>query len=271
MSVSEGFNVSPADVRAQGAAMESSADRIPDPPDPFTGPGTDELSLALHEKTQQMEAPFINGLRQTRADAQATARNIQTAADKYEKADQDVAGQVQGVAGLGGAGGAGGSGTGGGQGMEQLQQMMQMPMQMAQMAAQVPMQMAQMAGQIPQAVMQGVQQFSQMAGGLGQNADAEAGKPGGEQAGLGQPGDGENPDERDQREDERENRDEGRDEQSPVSGGAAAEAAPADRAPVGPPAATQPSPSPGVSTPDTGSPPVAAGLPREHSDPAIVL
>ncbi|WP_155915295.1 MULTISPECIES: hypothetical protein [unclassified Mycolicibacterium] len=265
------LKVNPAEVRTHGAAMESSAGDIPEPPTSFTTDGTDSLSAALVKKTQAMEEAFINGVRQTKADAQATARSIQAAADKYERSDQDIAGQVErATAGLGSAAGtSSGSGAGtGSQGLEQLQQLAQMPMQMAQMAAQVPMQMAQMTGQVPQAVMQGVQQIGQMTGGLGQNADPAAGKPG-----TGQPGSGQSDAERDEREQdegqklEAERRKREEDERD----GAATDSVTAERAPVSPPSAPQTSPAPGASAPESALPPAAAGPRRAPTDPAIAL
>ncbi|PJK18449.1 hypothetical protein CSX11_31265 [Mycobacterium goodii] len=153
--------------------MEASARAIPEPPDPFKTEGTDPLSKALADKTWQVEAPFIEGMGKTKAEAQETARRIQEAADKYEQSDRTIAENLQSsTSRFDASTGAGGTSQGGVQGLEQLQQMMQMPMQAVQMAAQVPTQMAQMAqmaGQVPQAVMQGVQQIGQMTGGAGQN------------------------------------------------------------------------------------------------------
>lgn len=267
------LKVNPAEVRTHGAAMESSAGDIPEPPERYTTKGTDPMSRALATKTQSVEEAFINGVRQTKADAQATARSIQAAADKYEKSDQEIAGQVAGAtAGLGSAAGAS-SGSGvdlgsGSQGLEQLQQLAQLPMQMAQTVAQVPMQMAQMAGQVPQAVMQGVQQIGQMTGNMGPNADTAAGK-----LGSGQPGsepsdaehDGRENGERQTLEDERQKRAE--DERHLASAGSA----PTERAPVSSPFAPQTSPVPGSSAPESAPPPGATGPRRAPTDSAIVL
>lgn len=269
MPVTGWLKVNPTELRTHGAAMESSADSIPEAPPAFTAPGSDPLSLALQEKTQQVEAPFINGIPQTKADAQGTARNIQTAADKYEQADQHAAGNVQSAApGLGGSGAGGGESAGGMQGLQQLQQMAQMPMQMAQTMAQMPMQMAQMAGQIPQAVMQGVQQIAQMTGGMGQTADSASGKPGGDpSAQPGQPSTEPVDDKHgDEDRDEREKDDGSDDRRGPASEGADS-GAPAERAPVSPSA-----PPPATHRPEFGAtPPVAAGPRPAPTDPSILL
>jgi len=170
MPVTGELRVNPAEVRSHGAAMEASAGAIPEPPEPFTTDGTDPLSQALLDKTRQVEAPFIEGVGKTKAEAQETARRIQAAADRYEQSDRNIAGNLQASTGqLDASASTSGSGQGGLQGLEQLQQMTQAPMQAVQAAAQIPALLAQMAGQVPQAVMQGVQQFGQMGGALSQN------------------------------------------------------------------------------------------------------
>ncbi|ORW10402.1 hypothetical protein [Mycobacterium kyorinense] len=138
-------------------------------------------------------------LDELKAGAKQDAANLAEAARRYAGTDQhlgdkfnqqqfDRNGQGQpgaapgsGTPGSGTSGGAGQSGNPMGEMMGQMGQLMQMPMQMASQLGQMPMQMVGMAGAVPQAVMQGVQQFSQMSGqfgkGQGQNKDPLADQP----------------------------------------------------------------------------------------------
>lgn len=253
MPVTSELRVNPAEVRTHGASMEASARAIPEPPDPFKTEGTDPLSKALADKTWQVEAPFIEGIGKTKAEAQETARRIQEAADKYEQSDRTIAENLQSSTGRFDAStGTEGTSQGGLQGLEQLQQMMQMPMQAVQMAAQVPTQMAQMAAQVPQAVMQGVQQIGQMSGGTGQDTAGPAAPQTDSPVGKSKGG--------------RE-----RDDQQEQHEGAAADPAFTQQAPV-----TSQVPGAAASEPEAGH---SEGRPRANgtvprpvpSDPAIVL
>lgn len=201
------LRVDTAALSAGGQGLQSAANNIPAPPAPFTAGGGDALSTILNSRTQAIEAPLIEGLPTTKQEALRTAENVVNAASTYERTDQEIADRIRrqldgleapsdtpggGGSGAGapsatgaGAPGAGGGapgavdGVGGGaaqaaapaaggaQQAGQLQQMMGMPMQMAQQVGQMPMQMAGMAGSLPQSVMQGVQQATQMAGGMG--------------------------------------------------------------------------------------------------------
>jgi hypothetical protein len=195
------LRVDPVPLANGGEGLLGAAGDIPLPPVPFTAMGGDALSTILNARTQAIEAPLIAGMPVTKAEALRTAQNVLAAAGIYERVDQQLADDIlkalfgiegADAAGAGGAAGAAGSaasaaGTapaaaapaaGAAQEAGQPGQMMGMPMQMASQAAQIPMQMAGMAAAIPQAIMQGVQsglqQVSQMAGGMGEKPDAEA-------------------------------------------------------------------------------------------------
>ena len=178
------LRVNPPALTAGASGLESGANAIPEPPAPFTSTGTDALSAILNSLTQAKEAPLITGMPATKAEALATAQKIFQAAGMYEQSDQQIADDVHkalaGLDGGGGAPGAGGANPADAAGQAgQLQQMMGMPMQMAQQAGQMVGQVAQTAGQIPQGITQGVQggmqQVSQLAGGMGQKDEAAVG------------------------------------------------------------------------------------------------
>ncbi|MBU8817740.1 hypothetical protein KL864_17720 [Mycolicibacterium goodii] len=233
--------------------MEASAGAIPEPPEPFKTDGTDPLSQALLDKTRQVEAPFIEGIGKTKADAQETARRVQAAADRYEQSDRNIAGNLQASTGqFDASASTSGTGQNGLQGLQQLQQMTQAPMQAVQAAAQIPAQLAQMAGQVPQAVMQGVQPFGQMGSGLMQNMPGSTAPQSGNTAEQSKDGNKEN--------DER-----------PQPEGAGASPATSQQAPTFPQSPVQ-----GTSSPEAAQ---SEGRPNNNgtgsrtvpSDPAIVL
>jgi hypothetical protein len=215
------LRVNPEELTSGATGLQDAANGIPEPLAPFTATGTDALSAILSSLTQDKESALIAGMPATKAEALATAQKILQAAGMYEQTDQQIADEVRralegveaaaggapGGGGAGAAGQAGGAGAGGvnpavgagapgagganaAGGAGQLQQMMGMPMQMAQQAG-------QMAQQVPQGIMQGVQsgmqQVSQMAGGMGQKDDSQAG--GEEQQPV--PAEGEKPDDKD--------------------------------------------------------------------------
>ncbi|MDH6195715.1 hypothetical protein M2272_002355 [Mycobacterium frederiksbergense] len=211
------LRVNIAELRAGALGFKDAADALPDPPSAFPSLGTDRLAQALTSRTNEVESSLHDTMPTTRSDARTTATNIGTAADRYEKTDQQAHSDVN--ARLAEFDSKFGSSSGGGGAMDamgQFGQLMQMPMQMAQQLGQVPMQMAQQLGQIPQTIMQGVQQFGQMGGGLGQGgAGAEgsgAGSPGGFGSGAKQEGqegsaNDEDHDDRGERKDQGEQRD----------------------------------------------------------------
>ncbi len=175
-SVTGELRVNTAELRSGSQGLQESAAGIPEPPAQFTSEGGDDLSLALIQKTQQMEAALIAGLPDTKAKALKTAQDIGTAADTYERTDQQIADQIQKrVAEFDQTYGAPKSAAGGGgaeQALGQFGQLAQMPMQFVQQAGQLPGQVVQQVGQVPQSAMQGVQQVSQMTGGLGSGPGA---------------------------------------------------------------------------------------------------
>ncbi len=168
------MKVNSGELAAGGRGLEEAAGKIPEPLAPFTSTGTDALSTILATLTKAKEAPLINGLPVTKAEALATAQNIVTAAGMYERSDQQIATDVRNASAA--LEGSGGGSTGSAGGTNQMQQMMSMPMQVAQQAGQMAGQMAKSVGQLPQGVMQGVQsgiqQIGQMAGGAGQSGEA---------------------------------------------------------------------------------------------------
>jgi hypothetical protein len=243
------LRVNVAELRVGAAGFKDAADALPDPPSAFPSLGTDRLAQALTSRTNEVESSLHDTMPTTRSDARTTATNIGTAADRYDKTDQQAHSDVN--ARLAEFDSKFGSSSGGGGGMDamgQFGQLMQMPMQMAQQLGQVPMQMAQQLGQIPQTIMQSVQQLGQMGGGLGQGgAGAEgsgAGGPGALGSGAKQDGSANDEDRDDQG--ERKDREEREGAAAPDSGtqrapaaGPSAEAAPAgpkvEAAPAQPP------------------------------------
>ncbi|WP_422747274.1 hypothetical protein ACN27E_05645 [Mycobacterium sp. WMMD1722] len=169
----EELRVNTGELASGGNGLVDGANAIPEPLPPLVLEGTDALSLAIQNRTQQIEQPLIDGLPRTKEEALETARNIIKAAGMYEQTDQQVADQVAKALEARGVGGAGAAGAGGvDQQAGQMGQMAGMPMQMAQQAAQIPMQLASMAAQIPQGIMQGIQsgmqQMSQLSGQIGE-------------------------------------------------------------------------------------------------------
>jgi hypothetical protein len=180
--------------------MLSAATDIPVAPAPFTAGGADPISMKIMSTLPSLEAPIQTGLPEVKAEATKTATSIVEAAAKYLQTDEQLArayeGQFDGQGGTPGGGGGGGgapgagvseagavgagaqspAAAGGAGGMDQIGQLMSMPMQMAGQAAQIPMQAMGALSSIPQGIMQGVQQVSKLAGGMG----------GGESASLGQ-------------------------------------------------------------------------------------
>ncbi|MBX8690869.1 hypothetical protein GO011_25845 [Mycobacterium sp. 20091114027_K0903767] len=178
------LRVNIAELRAGALGFKDAADALPDPPSAFPSLGSDRLAQALTSRTNEVESSLHDTMPTTRSDARTTATNIGTAADRYEKTDQQAHAAVSDrLAEFDSKFGSSSGGGGAMDAMGQFGQLMQMPMQMAQQLGQVPMQMAQQLGQIPQTIMQSAQQLGQMGGGLGQGgAGAEgpgAGGPGG--------------------------------------------------------------------------------------------
>ncbi|MDF3341337.1 type VII secretion target [Mycolicibacterium septicum] len=231
------LRVNIAELRAGALGFKDAADALPDPPSAFPSLGTDRLAQALTNRTNEVESSLHDTMPTTRSDARTTATNIGTAADRYEKTDQQAHSDVNArLAEFDSKFGSSDSGGGGGMdAMGQFGQLMQMPMQMAQQLGQVPMQMAQQLGQIPQTIMQSVQQLGQMGGGLGQGGAGPegpgAGSPGGPGSAAKQEGatDG---DDRQNRDDRSEQKDEGEQRE-----GAAAPDADTQRAPTAGPSA----------------------------------
>lgn len=209
------LRVNIAELRAGALGFKDAADALPDPPSAFPSLGTDRLAQALSSRTNEVESQLHETMPTTRSDARTTATNIGTAADRYEKTDQQAHSDVNDRLAEFDSKFGSSSGSGAMDAMGQFGQLMQMPMQMAQQLGQVPMQMAQQLGQIPQTIMQSVQQLGQMGGGLGQGgagADGPgAGNPGGMGSGGKQEGqegsaNNEDRDDRGERKDEEEQR-----------------------------------------------------------------
>ncbi|MGA5534695.1 type VII secretion target [Mycolicibacterium nivoides] len=233
------LRVNIAELRAGALGFRDAADALPDPPSAIPSLGTDRLAQALTNRTNEVESSLHDTMPTTRSDARTTANNIGTAADRYEKTDQQAHSDVNArLAEFDSKFGSSDSGGGGGMdAMGQFGQLMQMPMQMAQQLGQVPMQMAQQLGQIPQTIMQSVQQLGQMGGGLGQGGAGAEGAGAGAPGGLGSAGkqEGSADDDRDdrgERKDEGERREgaaapDGGAQRAPAAAGPSAEAAPA--------------------------------------------
>jgi hypothetical protein len=196
MTTPETLGVDPVSLSGFGNEMLSAAGDIPLAPPPFTTAGADPISLKIMSALPGIETPIQTGLPEIKAEATKTASDIVDAAAKYLQTDEQLAkayenqqfdgqggpsggggasgGGVPGAGAAAGGAGAGAQAAGGAGGMDQMGQLMSMPMQMAGQAAQLPMQAMGALGSIPQGVMQGVQQVSQMAGGLG-GADSAQG------------------------------------------------------------------------------------------------
>lgn len=198
----EPLGVDAGALRGYGMDLLTAAGDIPAAPAPFAVTGADAISQKISSLLPSIEGPILDGLPQVKAEAQATAERVVSAADTYQRVDEELAGKVrengfgepgceaaagggepgsatgaEGVSGSGaagsGMGGAGGSGAGGADPMSQMGQMMGVPMQIASQAAQIPMQALGALAAVPQAIVQGMQQVSQLAGGLGGESDAE--------------------------------------------------------------------------------------------------
>ena len=258
------LRVNIAELRAGALGFKDAADALPDPPSAFPSLGTDRLAQALTNRTNEVESSLHDTMPTTRSDARTTATNIGTAADRYEKTDQQAHSDVNArLAEFDSKFGSSSGGSGGMDAMGQFGQLMQMPMQMAQQLGQVPMQMAQQLGQIPQTVMQSVQQLGQMGGGLGQGGagpeGSGAGGPGGpgfaaKQEGAADGDDREDRDDRGERKDEDEQRE-----------GAAAPDGGTQRTPAAGPSAEVTPPGPRVDA-------APAHPPRQPpADPSVLL
>ncbi|TMS51332.1 hypothetical protein [Mycobacterium sp. DBP42] len=260
------LRVNIAELRAGAMGFKDAADALPDPPSTFPSLGTDRLAQALTSRTNEVESSLHDMMPTTRSEARTTATDIGTAADRYEKTDQQVHADVN--ARLAEFDSKFGSSSGGGGGMDaigQFGQLMQMPMQMAQQLGQVPMQMAQQLGQIPQTIMQSVQQLGQMGGGLGHGGAAAEGSGAGGAGGSGpapkreDAADGDDRQDRDDR-DERKGEDEQRD-------GAAAPDSGTQRAPALGPSDEAAPPAPKVEA----APAPAQPTRRPPADPSVSL
>lgn len=163
------LKVDPELLERYGNQLLTAAGGLPGAPPPFSVTGTDPISLAIAEKLPSMEGAVLDQLPQLKDQASDTASRVVSAAGQYQKTDDQLAAeyekhQFDSAGGLGG----GAPGAGGGAGaMGQMGQMMSMPMQMAGQAMQLPMQAMGPVASVPQGIMQGVQQISEMAGGLG--------------------------------------------------------------------------------------------------------
>ncbi len=182
-----------------GSELVTVASQIPQMPSPLTLSGGDAISAAIMARMPELETPIQTGLAEVKAAATKTANNIVAAAERYAQTDEQLAraieaageptagggavdgagsgaaGHVQSVAATGAGGAAGSTGSPAGS-MGQVGSMMSTPMQMAGQVAQMPMQAMGMAASVPQSAMQGVQQVSQMAGGLGDDRGDSAGQ-----------------------------------------------------------------------------------------------
>lgn len=200
------LGVDPPLLMGHGSAMETSADQIPDPPEPFAPHlGCDELSAAIGREIPKAEAPILEGLPPLKQSAKETASNIQTAAQRYSATDRRLAEEyerhrfdmVPEAGGSGGGdrtgavGGAGTSpaGTGAGSGSDILGQMMGMPMQMAGQAAQAPSQAMGSVASAPQGAIHGVQGAMQQVGQLTGPSDKGVAGGDGPTAAVGETGD----------------------------------------------------------------------------------
>jgi hypothetical protein len=236
------LTVDPELLERYGNQLLTAAGGLPEAPPPFTVTGTDPMSQAIADKLPVMEGAIQDGLPQLKDQASATASTIVSAAGQYQSADQQNAADIKKHQFDSAGGPGGGSGAGGGGAMSQMGQMMSMPMQMAGQAMQIPMQAMGAVASVPQGIMQGVQQISQMTGGLGgsgDSADGKADKPA-----------------EDGTEKQDDRRDEPKDKQGAAPGATNAERAP-EPAPKGAPATA---PAPQQSSPRHAAPDPAVNL-----------
>jgi hypothetical protein len=171
------LTVDPELLERYGNQLLTAAGGLPEAPPPFTVTGSDPMSQAIADKLPAMEGAIQDGLPQLKDQATGTASAIVSAAGQYKSADQQNAADIEKHQFDSAGGPGGGSGAGGGGAMGQMGEMMSMPMQMAGQAMQIPMQAMGAVASVPQGIMQGVQQISQMAGGLGGSGNAADGKP----------------------------------------------------------------------------------------------
>lgn len=90
----EPLHVDPEALRVAANGLLGAARDIPAPPEPFNVTGSDPLSQALAARTKAVEAPLIEGLPTTKADATQTAENVAKAANAYESTDQQLADKI---------------------------------------------------------------------------------------------------------------------------------------------------------------------------------
>lgn len=113
------------------------------------------MSVRIIAEAPFAEGPIILELPVIKADAAQTAKNVISAADRYEQADEMLGrrieqSQIPDANGSPDTGGMDAAQNAGAAQAGQMGEMMGMPMQMAQQAAQLPMQMMGMAAALPQ-------------------------------------------------------------------------------------------------------------------------
>lgn len=170
------LSVNPEELSAAGNALSSSAEQLPEAPDPFMPVGMDPLSAAIIGQIPAIETPIMTQLPLIKAQATTTAKNVVSAAQAYAATDArngaNITQQMKNVpeAPATGSGGAGPASAVGGAGSAG--QTMNSPMQMVGQMAQMPMQAMGAVAAVPQGVMQGAQQagqqVQQMVGQFGQ-------------------------------------------------------------------------------------------------------
>ncbi|WNG87836.1 hypothetical protein C6A87_000650 [Mycobacterium sp. ITM-2016-00317] len=159
------LSVDPEALSAAGNALSSSAEQLPEAPDPFMPVGADPLSAAIIGQIPAIETPIMTQLPFIKAQATTTAENVVNAAQAYAATDArngaNITQQMQNVpeAPATGSGGAGPASAVGGAGSAG--QTMSSPMQMVGQMAQMPMQAMGAVAAVPQGVMQGAQQAGQ--------------------------------------------------------------------------------------------------------------
>lgn len=203
----ETLGVDPVALAGYGHDLVAAANDIPSAPEPFVTAGLDDISQKIMDSQATIEGPILSGLPKIKGEATDTGHKVENAAQTYLRVDEELArairalvsGQLeQAASGAEGvdSGSGGGSGSPSAAGTPSAQQpaassstpssgapsaaasasssggdvsqMMSTPMQMAGQAAQIPSQAAGMVGALPQAAMQGLQQVSQLASGLGE-------------------------------------------------------------------------------------------------------
>lgn len=91
----EPLHVDPEALRVAANGLLSAAKDIPAPPEPFNATGSDPLSQALAARIKAVEAPLIEGLPTTKADATQTAENVAKAAKAYEDTDRRLGDDIK--------------------------------------------------------------------------------------------------------------------------------------------------------------------------------